>query len=74
MADRGESADAAAQMRAVAVVSGPGVTSAYTWLKLPVLAGMDAVMRASGDVARAVDEAAAIVRPGVQASRRRLSA
>lgn len=106
--------EAAALMRAIAVVSGLGETSAYTWLKLPVLEDMEAVMRATslptvllggdpgpaadatfrrweaalalpqvcglvagrtllypehGDVARAVDEAAAIVRPNVQAVR-----
>ena len=109
-----EGDEAAALMRAIAVVSGLGETSAYTWLKLPVLAGMEDVMRATslptvllggdpgpdtdatfrrwedamalpqvcglvagrtllypehGDVVRAVDEAAAIVRPNVQAAR-----
>jgi len=106
--------EAAALMRAITVVSGLGETSAYTWLKLPVVAGMEHVMRATslptvllggdpgpdtdatlrrwedamalpqvcglvagrtllypehGDVAMAVDEAAAIVRPNVRAAR-----
>ena len=33
-----------AMMRAVAVAAGLGTTSAYTWLKLPVVADMDQVM------------------------------
>ncbi len=103
--------DQASLMRAIAIVSGLGQTSAYTWLKLPVMERMDEVMRATslptvllggdpgpsagvtyerwkaalaipqvcglvagrtllypehGDVARAVDEAAALVRPLVR--------
>ncbi|MEN3306926.1 MAG: hypothetical protein V7603_3128 [Micromonosporaceae bacterium] len=38
-------ADAVA--RSVAIASGLGVTSAYTWLKLPVVDGMDRVMAAT---------------------------
>ena len=101
---------AEALLRATAIVSGLGETSAFTWLKLPVLEDMERVVRATslptlllggdpgpdaavtyrrwtaamalpqvfglvagrtllypehGDVARAVDEAAAIVRGAV---------
>lgn len=38
---------AAAVVRSVAIASGLGVTSAYTWLKLPVVDGMAAVMAAT---------------------------
>ncbi|MEU8121731.1 aldolase, partial [Spirillospora sp. NPDC049024] len=36
-----------AMTRAVAIASGLGATSAYTWLKVPVVAGMERVMAAS---------------------------
>jgi hypothetical protein len=36
-----------AMMRAVAIASGLGTTSAYTWLKVPVVADMEQVMAAS---------------------------
>ena len=36
-----------AMMRAIAVASGLGTTSAYTWLKVPVVADMERVMAAS---------------------------
>jgi len=39
--------DAAALQRAVAIVSGLGRTSAYTWLKLPVVDDMASLMRAT---------------------------
>ncbi len=39
--------DPAALVRAVQVVSGLGPTSAYTWLKLPVIDGMDRVLAAT---------------------------
>ena len=40
-------ADPAALARAIAIVSGLGGTSAYTWLKVPVTAAMDEVMAAT---------------------------
>jgi hypothetical protein len=54
----------AAMMRAIAVAQGLGRTSAYTWLKVPVVADMERVMEAStlpalllgGDPAQAPDE------------------
>ena len=39
--------DARALMRAIAVTSGLGRTSAYTWLKLPVVADMEQLMTAT---------------------------
>jgi hypothetical protein len=36
-----------AMIRAIAIASGLGVTSAYTWLKVPVVDGMERVMAAS---------------------------
>lgn len=39
--------DPAALARAIAIVSGLGGTSAYTWLKLPVTEGMDGVIAAT---------------------------
>jgi hypothetical protein len=39
--------DPAAMMRAIAVAQGLGRTSAYTWLKVPVVADMERVMEAS---------------------------
>src|SRR5580658_9622576 len=38
---------AEAMMRAIAIVSGLGTTSAYTWLKVPVVPDMERVMAAS---------------------------
>ena len=54
----------AAMMRAIAVAQGLGRTSAYTWLKVPVVADMERVMEAStlpalllgGDPTQAPDE------------------
>ena len=40
-------ADADSLIRAIAVVSGLGTTSAYTWLKLPVVDDLEQVMRAT---------------------------
>ena len=40
-------ADADSLMRAITIVSGLGTTSAYTWLKLPVVDDLDRVMRAT---------------------------
>jgi hypothetical protein len=56
--------DPAAMMRAIAVASGLGRTSAYTWLKVPVVADMERVMEAAtlpalllgGDPTEAPDE------------------
>jgi uncharacterized protein len=39
--------DADSLMRAITIVSGLGTTSAYTWLKLPVVDDLDRVMRAT---------------------------
>jgi Cgl0159-like len=36
-----------AMMRAIAIAQGLGRTSAYTWLKVPVVADMERVMQAS---------------------------
>ncbi|MGI5169027.1 Cgl0159 family (beta/alpha)8-fold protein [Spirillospora sp. CA-253888] len=43
----GNDLSAEAVVRSVAVASGLGRTSAYTWLKLPVVAGMDRVLAAT---------------------------
>jgi hypothetical protein len=40
-------ADADSLMRAITIASGLGTTSAYTWLKLPVVDDLDRVMRAT---------------------------
>ena len=56
-----------AMIRAVAVASGLGTTSAYTWLKVPVVADMEQVMAAT------TLPAAAARRRGARTTRRRRS-
>lgn len=69
----------AAVVRSVTIASGLGGTSAYTWLKLPVVAGMEQVMAATtlptlllgGDPATSLEETQAswrkaLAQPGVR--------
>jgi len=63
-----------AMIRAISIAQGLGTTSAYTWLKVPVVAEMERVMEAStlpalllgGDPSRAPDETYATWRKALQ--------